>query len=101
MEIVTPILAPEFQGGEVVYAENQPEYNKLPVIRNQDGVVLSRWRLSQLERNAITDGADVYLYVHTFNHPLQPVRLEVGECDRSAMDKAEYMGLLENRLIRA
>jgi hypothetical protein len=46
------------------------------------------------EREAVANGADVFLSVWTFNRPLQPLRIEIGECDRSILDIAEYMGLV-------
>ena len=98
MTPVSPVLTPEFQDLEVVYAKDQPEYTPLPVIRNKDGIVLSRWSLTQEERDAVARGEDIYLYNCTFNHPLQPVRLEIGDCDRTTIDKAEFMGLLEDCL---
>lgn len=62
----------------VTYAENQPEYIPLPVLRCVDGRVISQWRLTDQEREKIAAGSDVFLTVHTFNYSLQPVMLTVG-----------------------
>lgn len=95
MTPVSPVLTEEFMELEVTYAKEQPEYAPLPVIRNSTGVVLSRWKLTDAEREAVANGADVFLSIWTFNQPLQPLRVEIGECDRSILDIAEHMGLVE------
>jgi hypothetical protein len=66
---------------EVVYAKNQPEYNPLRVIRSSDKScrVLSRWTLTPQQRAEVMGGADIYLELSTFKHPLQPVRMAVGD----------------------
>lgn len=94
MTPVSPVLTPELVPDETVYAKDQPEYIPLPVLRNQVGVVLSRWKLTDQEREAIAAGADIFLSVHTFNEPLQPVRIEIEECDRDLMAIAQQMDLV-------
>lgn len=63
---------------EVNYAEDQPQYMTLPAIRTPDGVVLSRWQLTEKEKQQIAETGEIYLMVWTFNQPLQPVLLSVG-----------------------
>ena len=94
MEPTTPVLTKEFQSQEIVYAKDQPEYTPLPVHRNKRGVVLSRWKLTQQEREAIAAGGDILLSVYTFNQPLQPIRIEIDECDRDLMEIARFMDLV-------
>lgn len=91
MTPVTPVLTVELVPDEVVYAKDQPEYMPLPVLRNQAGVVLSRWKLTEAERKAVADGADIFLSVWTFNGPLQPIRLEIEGCDRDLVSIARDM----------
>jgi hypothetical protein len=64
-----------------VYAEDQPEYLPLPVLKSSSstGEVISRWQLSWRERLAILCGRDLFLVLATFHKPLQPIRLIVGE----------------------
>jgi hypothetical protein len=62
---------------EVTYAEDQPEYMPLPVIRSVDGVVMSRWELTDEEMEILKETKSIYLQVHTFNQMLQPVNLFV------------------------
>ena len=95
MQPTTPVISAEFQPHEIVYAKDQPEYNPLPVHRNRRGVVLSRWKLTDEEREAIANGADVWLYVYTFNQPLQPLRLEIPVCANDDMEAAKFMDLVD------
>lgn len=76
MKPVSPII-PGAQLIETVYAANQPEYNPLPVFKDADGTVLSRWHLSFKERIRVLFSGDVYLWMSTFNKPLQPVMMQV------------------------
>jgi hypothetical protein len=81
--LMTPI-SPVIEGHqdrEVVYAKDQPQYNPLPALRTPEGVVLTRWTLTNEERDAISMGADVLLEVHTFGRAIMPVRLSVATGD--------------------
>lgn len=76
MTPVTPIVPGE-DLDVTVYAKNQPQYQPLPVWLDLDGATLSRWRLTWWERLCVLVTGDVYLWVLTFNKPLQPVKLQV------------------------
>jgi hypothetical protein len=95
VEPITPVLSPEFADKEHVFGSNQPQYIPLPALISQCGVVLTRWRLSEEERKLVLDGADIMLSVWTVGQPLQPVMLEVGNRDRSLLEMAYQMDLLE------
>lgn len=71
-------IAPPAGWREAVYAKDQPEYSPLPTLRAADGRAISRWRPSPEARIQVAAGADIYLTVHTFNQPLQPVMLTIG-----------------------
>jgi len=58
-------------------AEHQDEYQTLPAYRSENGIVLTRWKMSLKERLRALFYGDVYLLVWTFNRPLQPVKLQV------------------------
>lgn len=66
---------------EVVYAKNQPEYNALRTLRSNtaEGRVLSRWSPTAEQRQALAEGADIFLELLTFGNPLQPILMSVGE----------------------
>lgn len=70
-------IVPGRQLAETVFAKDQPEYQPLPVWRDTDGTVLSRWHCTWKERLRILLTGDVYLWQLTFGKPLQPVKLEV------------------------
>lgn len=86
-EPVTPVVA-GLEPYEIVYAKDQPEYAPLAVLRSPQGVTLSRWVLTDDERAAIAAGADLYLSVHTFFHPLQAMAIQVAfPCDAEQMER--------------
>jgi hypothetical protein len=78
MKPVSPVL-PGYEVVKVVFAKDQPEYMQLPAVRveSPERQVLTRWQLSEEDRQKIAAGADVYLWVSTFGQPLQPVAVEV------------------------
>lgn len=75
MKPVSPVI-PGVELPETVYAKNQPEYNPLPCHRSEDGTVLTRWKLTWRERWRVLISGDVYLFVSTFNRPLQPLLMQ-------------------------
>ncbi len=94
MQPVSPVLGPEFQGREITFAKNQPQFIPIPVHRNRMGVLLSRWRLTDDERAAIAAGADIFLSSFTRNESLLPCMIEVGNCDRDILEMAAQMELI-------
>lgn len=79
MKPVSPVL-PGYDVAEVIFAKDHPEYMQLPAVRVQsaEAQVLTRWQLSDEDRQKIAAGADLYLWVSTFGQPLQPVELEIA-----------------------
>lgn len=67
----------KFEGVNRTYAEDQPEYQPLPVmaIPSPEGVVISCWEVSDEEIEEIKKNRRIYLSQWTFNQPLQPVLL--------------------------
>lgn len=87
---MTPVDIPEKIVGyePVLYGAGQPEYRPLPALRTTDaeGRVLTRWRPTAEELQALLTGDDIYLEVLTFGNTcvkcgqkqgLQPVRVGV------------------------
>ena len=66
---------------EIVYAKDHPQYLQLPALPVDDGSghkrVVTRWRLSWVERLRILIFGDMYLWVSTFGKPICPVALQV------------------------
>ncbi|PYS52437.1 MAG: hypothetical protein DMF68_01630 [Acidobacteria bacterium] len=74
MKPTSPVI-PVADHPEVIYAKDQPEYQPLPAVRNAEGIILTRWELSESEKRQIVEQGYIYLMVMTFNNPLQPVLL--------------------------
>lgn len=72
-----------FEADEVVFAVHQPQYEPLHCLVSKDPekAVLSRWTLTAEQRQAVAAGADLYLTILTFGHPLQPILLAVGAAE--------------------
>lgn len=87
-----PAAGPIVQGlepHERTYAEHQSAYVPLRALVAPDGRVLTRWALSPEQRQAVAQGADLYLQTLTFGRPLQPVLLGVSrELDADAVRTA-------------
>lgn len=60
----------------ITYAKDQAPYLPLPVIRinSSNGLVISRWSLSWIERLRILIFGDLYISQLTFSQPLQPIK---------------------------
>ncbi len=65
---MTPIT---FKEASVVYAENQPEYQSLPVWRD-DEKTISCWELTWRERLKLLFTGRLWLMQLNYNTPLQP-----------------------------
>ena len=63
-----------FREQSCVIAENQEEYLSLPAWKSEDGVVISCWELSFIERIKLLFTGLLWLKILTFNKPLQPQR---------------------------
>lgn len=63
----------KFPGHNVVFAEDQPEYQPLPALLMPDGEVITCWQLDAEELEEITRTGKIYLSQLTFNTPLQPI----------------------------
>lgn len=66
-----------FEGANVTYAKDQPEYLPLPAYKSIDGIVTTCWELTPEERIEILETGCVYLQQMTFNQPLQPVKISL------------------------
>lgn len=63
----------------IIFAKDQPEYDPLPAMVDARGLVLTEWELTAEELATIMNGGRLRLWIYTFRHPLQPIRLEVVE----------------------
>lgn len=78
MNPVSPVM-PGSKAIEIILGENQPEYIPLPAVYldTPSRPMITRWRLTDEEREAITNGADIVLQQLTFRQLFQPVQLQV------------------------
>ena len=67
----------KFDGANVVYGANQPEYKPLPAERRpgRSGEIVTCWELSPEEIKRVQETGKIWLSVLTFGQPLQPVLL--------------------------
>ncbi len=61
-----------FEGYNMVFGAGQEEYRDLPAHRDDDGQVVSCWRLTWRERFRMLWTGRLYLAVLTFHTPMQP-----------------------------
>lgn len=70
--------AKAFEGANVVYGANQPEYEPLPAEKRgkaRTGEVLTCWKLTDEEKALVQMTGEIWLSMLTFGQPLQPVLL--------------------------
>lgn len=88
----------ELKRHEIIFAAYQPQYIPLRAICSggPEGRVISQWTFTPEQRNAIAEGADLFLELSTFGTPLQPIRMIVAE--EMDIDFARsILGLSSNR----
>ena len=71
----------EFEGSNVVYGENQPEYQPLPALKRKgnSGEIVTCWELSPDELKQIQETGKIWVSMLTFGQPLQPVLVSVDK----------------------
>ena len=62
----------KFEEQNCTFAENQDEYLPLPAFRDDDGIVISCWKLTFFERLKVLIFGKLWLQQLSFNQPLQP-----------------------------
>lgn len=62
---------------QVTWAKDQPQYQPLPSYVLPGDIVVTCWRPTEEEIQAIQRGEPIMLSMWTFGHPLQPVMLTV------------------------
>lgn len=84
----------KFEGADVTFAENQPEYLSLPAKKVDDNTILTCWELTDDEVKKISETKKLWLGVMNFNKPLQPLLPSVDRWDIDSkpieLDKVRY-----------
>lgn len=70
-----------FKGQNVIFGENQKEYQPLPAQRLPDGEVVTRWEFTDDEIERVIKTRCMYIKMLTFNKPLPPIMpvVELGD----------------------
>lgn len=74
MRAISPVI-PQADEAESVFAENSPVYQPLPSIKREDGVVLTRWLLSEDELKLVAEQGYLYVALITKDGTIQPLKL--------------------------
>lgn len=71
----------KFDGANVVYVANKPEYIPLPAERRpgRSCEVVTCWELSPDELKRVQETGKIYLGLLTYGQPLQPVIMSVDK----------------------
>jgi hypothetical protein len=71
---------------EKIYALEQAEYIPLRTLPGENGLsAITRWEPTKEQREAIANGADIFLEVFHFGRPLAPVRMAIGKQENDPM----------------
>jgi hypothetical protein len=83
MTPTSPVL-PGSETIEIVLGKGQPQYIPMPAVylERPSRPMITRFRLSEAERAAIAEGADIVLQQLTFRQPFQPVNLQIVHADQ-------------------
>lgn len=76
MRAVSPVI-PQADESEAVFAEDSLVYQPLPSIKRDDGVVLTRWLLTEDERRQVAEQGYLYVALITRDGTIQPLKLSV------------------------
>lgn len=74
----------KFEEQNIVFAEDQPQYQPLPAFRNNDsefGEVVSCWQLTLRERLKILFTGKIWLCLLSYKKPLTPSYMTVNKKD--------------------
>jgi hypothetical protein len=69
----------------LIVAEHQEEYVNVPAIVTPRGQVITRWELTDDERRAIFEGADVFVTLLSAGR-ISPFRVSIGPIDWKATE---------------
>ena len=71
----------DFEGADIVFGKNQPEYQPLPAKQVDNNTIMTCWELSDDDILLINSSKKIWLGVMTFGKPLQPVILTASRTD--------------------
>jgi hypothetical protein len=76
-------VSPNTGADEIQLAKDQPEYFELPAAVYHNSAlnspeIVTRWTLTDAERLAIAEGADIFVSQTTFGELFRPINVQVG-----------------------
>lgn len=71
----------EFEGADIVFGKNQPEYLPLPAKQINENTIMTCWELSDDDIVLLASSKKIWLGIKTFGKPLQPVLLSASRSD--------------------
>ncbi len=81
---------------EITYAKDHPVFDPIPTLKSPAGVLMTRWTLTDQERNLIALGADIFLSISTSNQPLQPLCMDIIFDHNSQVMAAVELGVTQD-----
>lgn len=63
----------KFKESNIIFGENQPQYQPLPAFLDEEGTVVTVWKLSLWERIRVLFTGRLYMITMTFKSPVQPM----------------------------
>ena len=70
----------EFEEQNVIYAKDQPQYQPLPALKEND-TTITCWELSEEDKKILNETGVVWLSQMNFGSPLQPVLMTVNKSE--------------------
>lgn len=71
----------DFEGADMVFGKNQPEYMPLPAKQVNNNTIMTCWELTDEDILLINSSKKIWLGIMTFGKPLQPVLLTASRTD--------------------
>jgi hypothetical protein len=72
MKAVSPVIQDQ-ELPELLIAKDQDEYETLPAVDCGNGVILTRWEVTEEDLERIKETKSIYIYLWTFGNPVQPL----------------------------
>lgn len=84
MKSASPVLPGHTSIPETVFGASQPQYTPIAavIVPGPEGEVITRWEFTEEEKEALANGASLYLSVLTFGRSFHPVLLRVATADQ-------------------
>lgn len=75
LKAVSPVV-PGREAMELIFAKDQRQFLPLPALAVEDGSpgrIVTRWELTEEDRQRLAAGGSIYVWITTYHQPLQPL----------------------------